>query len=309
MTRSNATICTVAGILALSNFAGAQRLATEDPAAHRLQFIAVEPNVKLEVIDWGGSGRPILLLTGMGLTAHEYDEFAPKLAAQFRVYGLTRRGYGASSKPASGYSIPRLGTDILAVMDALNLDAAVLVGHSIAGQELSWLGATHPDRFSGLVYLDAAFDFTTRQTDEYNQLLEAVDPKPPGTRFDWHVQPESFDGLSPNLQILYGALKPTYEKIEVPALSLVAVPKDSAAWFETWQTTKYDERDVPTRAMVDRMFVLSRESGYAQRQAFATAPQSKILEFVGARHDIYRSNESDVLRAIAAFASGLGGSR
>ena len=50
-----------------------------DPAAHSVQFITVDKNVKLEVLDWGGSGRPLVLLTGMGNNAHVYDKFAPKL--------------------------------------------------------------------------------------------------------------------------------------------------------------------------------------------------------------------------------------
>jgi hypothetical protein len=39
------------------------------------------------------------------LSAHSYDEFAPKLTSQFHVYGITRRGIGASDKPASGYAV------------------------------------------------------------------------------------------------------------------------------------------------------------------------------------------------------------
>lgn len=72
------------------------------------------------------------------------------------VYGITRRGFGASSAPASGYGADRLGDDVLAVLDALKIDKPVLVGHSIAGEELSSIGSLRPDRVAGLVYLDSA---------------------------------------------------------------------------------------------------------------------------------------------------------
>src|ERR1700722_7294174 len=72
-----------------------------DPSPHTVQFVTVDENVKLEVLDWGGTGRPLVLLAGLGNTAHVFDEFAPKLTPEYHVYGITRRGYGASSHPES----------------------------------------------------------------------------------------------------------------------------------------------------------------------------------------------------------------
>ena len=131
--------------------------AWRDPSPHSVQFVIVDTDVKLEVLDWGGTGRPVVLLTGLGNTAHVYDDFASKLTPQYHVYGVTRRGYGASSVPATGYMADRLGDDVLAVLDAIKLDRPVLVGHSIAGEELSSIGSRHPERVAGLIYLDAAY--------------------------------------------------------------------------------------------------------------------------------------------------------
>ena len=78
------------------------------------------------------------------------------------MYGITRRGFGASNAPApdkDNYSADRLGDDILAVIDALKLNRPVLVGHSIAGEELSSIGSRHPERVAGLIYLDAAYGY------------------------------------------------------------------------------------------------------------------------------------------------------
>ena len=76
----------------------------QDPSKHEVQFVAVEDGVRLEVLDWGGSGRPIVLLAGLGFSAHVFDGFAEKLTDTYHVYGITRRGYGASSRPKSGYT-------------------------------------------------------------------------------------------------------------------------------------------------------------------------------------------------------------
>ena len=129
-----------------------------DPSHHQVQFVTVEDNVKLEVLDWGGSGRPIVLLAGSGNTAHVYDDFAPKLSGSYHVYGITRRGFGASTHADSGYTDQRLADDILQVLHSLKIVTPVLVGHSMAGAELTTLGSQHSDQLSGLVYLDALLD-------------------------------------------------------------------------------------------------------------------------------------------------------
>lgn len=129
------------------------------PRTADAQFVIVEEGVKLEVLDWGGSGRPLVLLTGLGDNAHVYDQFALKLTSSYHVYGITRRGFGASSVPTTGYAADRLGEDVLVVLDALKLTRPILAGHSIAGQELSYLGSRYPERISGLIYLDAGGGF------------------------------------------------------------------------------------------------------------------------------------------------------
>jgi non-heme chloroperoxidase len=127
-----------------------------------VEFVEVEPGVKLEVLDWGGTGRALILLTGLGDNAHVFDQFAPKLSGKYHVYGITRRGFGASDTPSAmggNYAADRLGDDVITVLDKLRLERPVLVGHSIAGQELSSVGSRHPERVAGLVYLDAGYPY------------------------------------------------------------------------------------------------------------------------------------------------------
>jgi len=126
---------------------------------HKARFVDVDTNVKLEVLDWGGTGRPLIFLSGLGNSAHIFDDFAPKFVGTHHVYGITRRGYGESSVPTSGYSADRMGDDILAVIEALKIEKPVLAGHSIAGEELSSIGSRFPAKVAGLIYLDAGFPY------------------------------------------------------------------------------------------------------------------------------------------------------
>ena len=110
-----------------------------DPSPHQVRFVAVEEGVQLEVLDWGGTGRPIVLLGGY-TTAHAFDDIAPKLTAAGHVYAVTRRGLGASSKPDHGYTARESAEDVMLVLASLKLEKPVLLGNSFGGQDLSVIG-------------------------------------------------------------------------------------------------------------------------------------------------------------------------
>src|SRR5262252_1740675 len=178
----------ITAVAALGAFAATAQPEWRDPSPHAVRFVTVAPDVRLEVLDWGGTGRAIVLLAGLGNTVHVFDDFAPKLTREYHVYGVTRRGFGASSVPASGYDADRLGDDVLAVFDELHLDRPVLVGHSIGGSELSSIATRRPRRVAGVVYLDAAYGyaFDNGKGVSFDEMMKATSgisatpPPPPG---------------------------------------------------------------------------------------------------------------------------------
>ena len=134
-------------------------------------LVRVADGVNLEYRDWGGDGPPIVLLTGLGNSAAVFDDLAPRLTAGHRVIGLTRRGYGASTITEDGYDVATRVADDLAALDALGIDRALIVGHSIAGDEMTGIARTRPELPVGLVYLDAAFDRTDPSTAVFDECL------------------------------------------------------------------------------------------------------------------------------------------
>ena len=123
---------------------GAEAAPWRDPSPHTVRFVTVDDGVRLEVLDWGGSGCPVVLLAGAGNTAQMFDDFAPKLPTHYRVYGITRRGCGASGFAESPNPVDRLRDDLLSALDVLGLDSPVLAGHSIAGAEVSAIAHSQP---------------------------------------------------------------------------------------------------------------------------------------------------------------------
>src|SRR5215207_431877 len=114
--------------------------------------------IRLHYLDWGGTGPTLIFLTGMGASAYIFDKFAPRFTDKFHPLALTRRGHGDSDYPETGYDADTLVEDIRQFMDALHVEKAVLVGHSLAGVELTHFTATYPHRVEKLVYLDALDD-------------------------------------------------------------------------------------------------------------------------------------------------------
>lgn len=320
-------------IISLAALAGPAARAADPPApSYSVQFVTVDKDVKLEVVDWGGSGRPLILLGGLGATAHAFDTFAPKLAGRFRVYGITRRGFGASSAPASGYSSDRLGDDVLAVMDALNISRPVLVGHSMAGEELSSVGSRFPERVAGLVYLEAAYsyafydpsrgDLTIDSIELRNKIDQLVrrdvsDPRPLIADMLQSV-PRFEKDLREMQRLMPGMPEPTKDVASPPADPILS---PAQLIFEGWQ--KYTSVNAPVlvifaephafvglyqndpagRAKAEAEDVVN---GEAQAKVIASeAPSSHIVRMAHATHMIYESREADVLREMNAFLDGL----
>ena len=132
-----------------------------DNSPHRSDIIDAN-GIHLHYLDWGGTGPTILFLTGFGDSAHIFDNLAPKFTDRFRVLGLTRRGHPGSDMPDTGYDVSTLAKDIEQFLDKLSVEQVILVGHSLAGDEMTHFAASHPMRVMKLVYLDSALDSTER---------------------------------------------------------------------------------------------------------------------------------------------------
>lgn len=300
-----------------------------DPSPHKVQFITVENNVKLEVLDWGGTGRPLVMLAGLGNTAHVFDKFALKLTPKYHVYGITRRGFGDSSVPDAGYSADRLGDDVLAVMDALKLDHPVLAGHSIAGEELSSIGSRHPEKVAGLIYLDAGYQYAFYDPARGNLIIDSLEVQKKLEQLRPGKEPQDTKPLMRELlqtslpqleKDLQEHLKDVESRGPPPDQPPPTFPAAVTAIIEGEQ--KYTEIHAPLLliyAVPHSGFPPLKDSAMqaaaeardeaninAQAQAFASAvTQAVVVKLPHANHYVFDSNEADVLREMDAFIAGL----
>lgn len=313
-------------VLAAVCAAGAARAQSASP---RTRMVTTAPGVTLEVIDWGGSGRPLVFLPGGGLSAHQFDDFAPPLTDEFRVLGISRRGSGASSDVPPD-SLGQLVDDVVAVLDSLDLPRAVLIGHSFAGAEMALFGETHPGRCAGLVYLDAAYDYT--DPDIARVMTEAPPPPPPamtaadsaslaavsayGERMNRFRMPESevrgihhwdANGRMVERRISVtqkrqGALirTPRWEAIHCPSLGMYPVPSPLENWLGWYDTLDAAQREAGAAYV--------REYGRwtaGQRARFGSHPGNRVVEFPNQGHYFFQVDPEASRRVIRDFVRSL----
>jgi pimeloyl-ACP methyl ester carboxylesterase len=333
---------TVVCVLAAAASVSSRQVEWKDPSPHAMKLVTVDDGVQLEVLDWGGRGPALVLLAGLGDTAHVFDDFGPALTTRYRVLAITRRAHGRSSSPTGGYGFARLAEDVIRVIDVMGVGKPIVIGHSFAGEELHVLGARHSESVAGVVYLDAAFNRGDNSDAEaYNAIARSL-PAAPGPapadlasffalraflertqggagpeahlRARFTTNPDGSVGRqwAPELPIRQAisremaALTKGYnpERLRVRALAIYAVPKSATEMTRPWYPT-----DDETRGRVEKLYQLTRARFERHAQWFGRfAEQGRMTEISGAHH-LFLSSPREVAQQIEAFASSLSESR
>jgi esterase len=124
-------------------------MAQADVASRRLDL----SGLSFHYLDWGGDGPPLVMLHGLTGHAHTWDHTAAALSDRYRVLALDQRGHGDSAWAAS-YGVGLMAEDLLAFLDALQLEEVTLMGLSMGGLVAFVFAAEHPQRVRDLVVLD-----------------------------------------------------------------------------------------------------------------------------------------------------------
>ncbi|HAQ21416.1 MAG TPA: alpha/beta hydrolase [Prolixibacteraceae bacterium] len=143
----------------------------------RAEYIKVESNVHLHITD-AGEGKPIVLIHGWPLSDEMYEyQYNDLVNKNFRVIGITLRGFGKSDKPFGAYHYDVHALDIKRVLDKLDIKDAMLVGFSMGGAiAVRFVSAYNETQVSKLVLAGAAVPVWTQREDfPYNLPQSAVD--------------------------------------------------------------------------------------------------------------------------------------
>lgn len=282
-----------------------------DTGKHKKRFVEVEKGIRLEVLDWGGTGRPLVLIPGLSDTAHVFDDFAPALAKSYHVYGITPRGAGESSSPSpteTNYNADRLGDDVVAVIDALRLNKPLLAGHSYGGAILSSVGTRFPDKISGLIYIDAGYQYALYDEMHGDLVIDALELRNTLEHTHLGQLPRAPEQISQILE----KTKQFEAELQQRHNDLATVPSPHPIQSPILDATldgerKYTKLNVPVLAIFNVPHSAAfRRTMEEQVQAFQRqVPQTKIVLIANADHFLFEVKEQDVLDAINAFVDGL----
>ena len=251
-------------------------------------------NARLRLLDWGGDGRPpLLLLHGFTGHAHAWDTLSIALQPRFHVMALDQRGHG-DSDPADVYNAVAAFDDLAGVVDELGLERLVLIGLSMGGRNAMYFTVPGTKK---LVIVDIGPEISKRAM--------APSPGPP--------EPETWESIEAAAQHLYrGNAYPGIHYYRwVASHSLRARPDGRFVW--KWHPSIKERRTNPDvdwwallRTLTPPTLVLRGAESHvldrdvAERMA-RELPNGRLVEIPRAVHTLHEDNPDAVLAALDAF--------
>ena len=124
-------------------------------------------------LDGPVSAPAVALANSLGMDLHMWDPQMHRLAEHFRVLRFDARGHGRSEAPTGPYTLARLGSDLVALFNALEIPRAHICGLSMGGMVALWLAVYHPERIDRVVLANTAARIGTEAS--WNERILAVE--------------------------------------------------------------------------------------------------------------------------------------
>jgi pimeloyl-ACP methyl ester carboxylesterase len=122
-----------------------------------MEHLTVQANGAAFHVARTGTGKPLLLLHGWPEFWLTWEPVMARLADRFTLYAPDLRGFGDSDKPDGPFGPDQHAADMLALMDALGLTRAGIVGHDVGGAAMQPMARSAPERTAGLFFFDFVY--------------------------------------------------------------------------------------------------------------------------------------------------------
>lgn len=245
----------------------------------------------------GPAGTPVVLVHGYVDSWWTFEPLLRRMPSSLHVYAPTQRGHGDADKPPDGYLPEDFATDLVAFMDTVGIERAVLVGASSGGVQARIVAGRYPDRVAGLVLLGVPVTLAD---------------KPAATEL-WEVVRQLEDPVDRGFVERF-ALGMTAEPV-APGFLETVVQESLKAPARVWRETLRGLLETDLRATLSGILVptlavwgdhdpiLTREE---QQTILDTVIGSRLIVYEGVGHVVYWERPERVVRDIAAFAYDVG---
>ena len=133
--------------------------------------------IRVRYLDWGGQGKPVILLHGLASSANWYDLVAPHLRNDYRVIAPDQRGHGQTTQAGSGYDWGTLTKDVVGLMDELALANAAVFGHSWGANVALNVAARAPDRVNALGLIEGGTSRGSGAKESWEEVRARARPR------------------------------------------------------------------------------------------------------------------------------------
>jgi len=263
-------------------------------------------DTNLHVDDFGGTGRPVVLVHGWPLSGESWSEQVPALtAAGYRVITYDRRGFGRSDKPLTGYTYDTLTDDLRSIIEGLDLTDVTVIGFSMGGGEVArYFTKYGTDRLHSVVFASAVPPYLLTTPGNPDGPLSPAEAGKMTAALTAN-QESFYDDFTTQFYSVDGDLKVTEEqRQQALALALQSSKVAALACMAAFGTT--DFRDdlklvtVPTLVIHGDGDATVPFEGSGAR-THAAIPQSELYIVKGAPHGVTVSHPEEWNRAVLEF--------
>ena len=253
-----------------------------------------------------GSGRPVVLIHGWPLSGASWErQVDALLSAGYRVLRYDRRGFGQSSKPATGYDFDTLADDLFQLLSHLDLYDVTLVGFAMGTGELArYLGAYGAKRVRSAVFLASLPPFLLKTPDNPGGLdgdvFEAIKRR---LAVDRAAYLSSFLADFYNVDVFGGDRVGEHVAQDSWSVAMAASPQGTRDCVTAWTTDfRPDCRRVDVPALVvhgdaDRILPLAATAAPLHERLHT----SRLVVIHGAPHGLTWTHAEHVNRELLAF--------
>lgn len=271
-----------------------------------MPLITTRDDTDLYVKQWGEEGRDVVLIHGWPLNADSWDEVALALAkAGNRVTAYDRRGFGRSDQPWDGYDYDTFADDLADVIEAADVDDALLVGFSMGGGEIArYLSRHEKAQIERVALISAVVPFMLQTSDNpdgapasvFDEMTTSI--REDRSAFMKGFAPQFYGNGWITKAVSDGVLDHFFQ------MAMMAGLWPTLACVEAFSSTDFRGEmpafDLPTLILHgtdDRTVPID----VSARRAAREIPQARLIEYAGAAHGVLTTNTGDVVRDLLAF--------
>lgn len=270
------------------------------PPSFLTKTAEVPDNVRLQYVEQGDElGVPVVMLHGVTDSWHSFELVLPRLPESIRAFALTQRGHGDASRPDSGYRYTDLAADVVAFMNVLQLESAVVVGHSMGSTVAQRFAINYPARTAGLVLVGSFASLRGNKAVQElwdSTLSTLTDPVDPSLAREF--QQSTLAQPVPQ-EFFETAVR---ESLKLPARVWKALFR---GFLEDDFSMRLSEIKAPTLLVWGDQDAFCLRSD--QDKLMASIPNSRLLVYPGTGHAVHWEQPARFATDLSEFVEGLGG--